>query len=111
MLIMTISDARLSQALGVLGERLRRARLDVNLSQKALAERTGVALKTIANAEDHGRISVETLLRLLHGLGRYHEFEQLLTESETSPIDMLERDGRKRRRASRSTRDSDDWQW
>ncbi len=108
---MTISEERINAAMRTFGERLRQARLDANLSQRALAERTGVALKTIANAEDHGRISLETLLRLLDGLGRASEFTQVLAGSEPSPIDLLERKGRRRRRAGRNDAEDSEWQW
>ncbi|MEL7187207.1 MAG: helix-turn-helix transcriptional regulator [Pseudomonadota bacterium] len=107
---MTISENQLATRLKAIGERLRALRLQQNLSQQALAERVGVSLKTVSNAEDQGRISLETLLRLLDGLGQLDRVDSWLAADEVSPIALLERKGRPRQRAH-SRKSAADWEW
>jgi putative transcriptional regulator len=112
---MSIDEATLGAILAGLGQRLRRARLDANLTQAALATRAGVSLKTVRNAEDGQNISVETLVLLLQGVGRQQDLERLLASEGPSPVELAERQGRARQRASgRRARDAsatDTWQW
>lgn len=109
---MAISEIRVSALLQSFAARLRAERLNQNLTQRALAERIGVSVKTVANAEDSGQISMETLLRLLDGLGRLDDLQQLVPESGPSPIELAERKGKRRVRASGREKSEDDgWSW
>jgi len=109
---MTISTKRISMLLQSFAARLRAERLAQNLTQRALAERIGISIKTVANAEDSGQISMETLLRILDGLGRLDELQQLLPDSGPSPIVLAERKGKRRVRASGVSKSDDDgWSW
>jgi putative transcriptional regulator len=112
---MNIDKNAVIATLRAMGIRLRRARLDANLTQNALATRAGVSLKTVRNAEDGQNISLETLVLLLQGVGRQQDLERLLASNGPSPIDLAERQGRARQRATgRRTREpsaKDAWQW
>lgn len=96
-----------------LGQRLRRARLDANLTQGVLAERVGISIKTISNAENGQNISLETFALLLQGIGRAGELDGLLADEGPSPVKLAKRLGRTRQRASgrRSKGSTDNWQW
>ncbi len=94
-----------------LGRRLRRARLDANLTQRALAKGVGVSLKTVCNAEDGHNISLGTLIRLLRGVGALATLEPLLADQGPSPIALAERGGRIRQRASGARRGGRAWRW
>lgn len=48
------------------------------LSQKELAERSGVSLGSLKRFETQGQISLESLLKLVFVLGRLSEFENVL---------------------------------
>ena len=48
---------------------LKRKRLELNLSQSTLAERSGVSLSTIKRFERTGKASLKILLELAHVLG------------------------------------------
>jgi transcriptional regulator with XRE-family HTH domain len=109
---MAINDKRISTLLHSVAARIRAERLAQNLTQRALAERIGVSIKTVANAEDSGQISMETMLRILEGLGRLDDLQQLLPEAGPSPIALAERKGKHRVRASGSAKtDEDGWSW
>ncbi len=110
---MAISERRVDQQLAALGSRLRAVRLRANMTQKALAELTGISLKTVGNAEDGGRVSLETFVRLLDGLDRLDELSGLLSAADPGPVEMLRRQGRRRQRARAKTGEGSDrdWKW
>lgn len=54
----------------------------LKLSQKELAERSGVSLGSIKRFEQTGKISYESLLKLAHILGRLKAFENLFAPQE-----------------------------
>lgn len=95
-----------------LSVRLKRARLEANLTQRELAERVGVSLKTVSNAEDGKNISLETFVRLLAGIGRLRDLDPVLEDVGPSPVELAKRRGRRRQRARSGAAPSDaDWQW
>ncbi len=54
-------------------------RKKAKLSQTELAERSGVSLGSIKRFETTGEISLASLLKSLHVLGRLSDFEKVLT--------------------------------
>jgi transcriptional regulator with XRE-family HTH domain len=84
-----------------LGERLARARIDLNLTQAALAERSGVAKRTIERLESgEAATQLSGFLRVCRALGLLDRFESLLPETAPSPMALLQQQGRRRQRAS-----------
>ena len=109
---MRFYNQSVESALAGLSARLRRARLDANLTQRELAERVGVSLKTVSNAEDGHNISLKTFARLLAGIGRLSDLDPVLEDPGPSPVELAKRHGRRRRRASGQTATSGtDWEW
>jgi transcriptional regulator with XRE-family HTH domain len=82
-----------------LGQRLRDARLERNLSQEAVAEEAGIGRYTLQRMEAGESPSLINFVRVLRVLGLLGELERLLPGPTPSPIDELERRGRRRRRA------------
>jgi transcriptional regulator with XRE-family HTH domain len=99
---MKITNQMTDQALlQVLGERLARARIDLNLTQAALAEQSGVAKRTIERLESgEAATQLSGFLRVCRTLGLLERFELLLPEPLPSPMAQLKQQGRKRQRAS-----------
>jgi transcriptional regulator with XRE-family HTH domain len=89
-----------------LGRRLKRTRLQRNLTQRTLAEEAGVSLATVRNLEDGKPSQLVTLIRVLRVLGMVGGLERAVPEPPPSPVEELRLRGRERRRASspRSTR-------
>jgi len=52
------------------------------MTQTELAERSGVSLGSLKRFESTGKISLESLLKLLNILGSLHEFENILKIGE-----------------------------
>lgn len=89
-----------------LGERLKQARLNANLSQEALALMVGLSKNTIVNVEA-GRTKLETMIAVMQGLGLIDQLSLFLPEQPASPIQLAKMKGAERKRASKSTLVSD----
>jgi transcriptional regulator with XRE-family HTH domain len=72
-----------------LGIHLRALRLRQSLTQQQLAERAGLALGAVKNAERGRGARVKTVLRMLKALGRADWIDTLAPEISVSPLQML----------------------
>ena len=99
------------ELLTAVGQRLRRARLDANLSRAQLADRIGVSADTVRNAEGGRNVSLETLIRILRGLGELDRLQGLLADAGPSPVALARQQGRRRQRASGRRRRSRETAW
>lgn len=70
-----------------IAKQLRVKRLSLNLTQEALAKRSGVSLGSLKRFENQGEISLKSLLFLALVLEATDEFHELFTSSEYSSID------------------------
>ena len=79
-------------------------KLTQNLTQAALAERSGVAKRTIERLES-GAVATQLsgFLRVCRALGLIEGLEALVPEPAASPIAQLKLQGRQRKRASNAT--------
>ena len=55
-------------------------RLNLNLSQQTLSEKSGVSYGTLKKFEQKGQISLESLLKIALALGELNKFEQLFAK-------------------------------
>lgn len=83
-----------------MGGRLRRERLNRDVSQEVLAEQAGLSLGTLRNAEAGTGSSMTTFIRLLRALGMIDRMDAVLPEPEASPLQLLALRGKSRIRAS-----------
>lgn len=83
-----------------LGERLKRFRLDRNITQQELADRAGLSRPTISEMETTGRSSLPSLLRVLRVLERLEDLDAFLPPASPSPLALARRQGHVRQRAS-----------
>lgn len=74
-----------------LGRRLKAIRLDAGWKRTTLAERSGVSNRSIQRFESSGEVSLKSLLRLAHALGRLHEFTAILAPPPAETMAELER--------------------
>lgn len=73
----------------VLGERLRRLRLNRNLDQCTTAEKAGISEKALRNLESGRGSTVATLLRVLKALEYLQGIDMLAPEISVNPLDLL----------------------
>ena len=71
-----------SDILGELSEKVKILRKSKKYSQEELANRSGVSLGSLKRFERSGQISLESLLKLIHILGRLEDFENVLLPKE-----------------------------
>lgn len=88
-----------------IGQRCRRLRLQANLSQLELAERSGASLSSIRRLEASGQATLELLVRVTQALQLSAQLENLLVLPVLSIADA-ERDatGSTRQRAAKARR-------
>lgn len=82
-----------------LGERLKQARLNQNLTQAEVAESVGVSRKQVINAEK-GKAQLEVFVAILHALNLTGHLELFLPKQQISPLQLAQLQGRQRQRAS-----------
>jgi len=66
-----------------IAEQIRAKRLEMNLTQEGLAERSGVALPTLRKFEQKGMISLESFVKLLLVVGGIETIIEALQPSKT----------------------------
>jgi putative transcriptional regulator len=84
-----------------LGERLKQARLNADLTQAELASRTGLNRRAILNAEK-GNVQLKNLVAILVRLDMADQLNLFLPVQEISPLQLAKLKGQKRQRASKS---------
>lgn len=95
-----------------IGERIARIRLSRNISQEALAEKTGLTRRTLSRLETGQGATLDTLIRVLRGLGLESHLEALLPNPGIQPARRLAGKGHERQRARTTTADNDEpWAW
>ena len=91
----------------ILGERLRRLRLNRNLDQRSTAEKAGISEKALRNLEGGRGSTVETLLRVLKALDYLQGIEMLAPEISVNPLELLRQPKvQQRARASRPRKET-----
>lgn len=87
--------------LAELGGRLARTRLELDLTQQQLADRSGVSRRTVVQAESGRSVNSVGLVRILRALGLASNLEALVPEPTPSPLVRTARDTRRRRASGR----------
>jgi transcriptional regulator with XRE-family HTH domain len=82
-----------------LGTRLARRRIDLQLTQEAVAEQAGIGKRTLERMEAGKAAQLTTLVRVLRVLDAMSGLENLVPEAGPRPMDLLQRKSKQRRRA------------
>lgn len=93
-----------------LGLRIKRGRLDMQLSQEDFAKKAGISARTLSSVENGDDIRLGNLIKILRTMGCVENFDLLLPELSFNPEDyrLL---GKERKRVSRKTAVQDHHQW
>ena len=83
----------------VLGKRLKRARLNINMTQIEVADRAGITRKVVMQAEK-GRVQLQSLIAILQVLDLTDSIDNLLPQPMISPIQLAKLQGKQRQRAT-----------
>jgi len=83
--------------LGKVADALSQLRLNQNLSQQTVAERSGISLKAVVNLESGNGASLKSFLSVCRTLGKLDWIEELTPPEGPSPMELLKLAGRPRR--------------
>ncbi len=81
------------------GERLKRTRLNRDMTQSEVAERAGVSRLAVLNAEK-GDVRLKVLVAILSALDLAGQLDLFLPSQDVSPMQLARLKGRMRQRAS-----------
>ena len=92
---------------------LKRIRLSRNFTQTQLAQKSGVAFRTVKRLEGGQSVSLNTFIRVLIALDLQQNLETLLPDPTIRPIERVNTGGSERRRARpiQSDTDNSTWVW
>jgi transcriptional regulator with XRE-family HTH domain len=85
--------------LAEIGERIARRRLDLELTQAAVAEQAGIAKRTLERVEAGHSAQLASLIRILRVLDSLSGLDRMLPEAVPGPMDLLKGKGKLRQRA------------
>lgn len=88
----------------MVGGRLQAYRLQLNLTVEDVATKAGLNRNTVLNAERGANPRLVTVIRLLRALDRLDALDAFLPPPRISPLALLARPGKPRRRASKPRR-------
>ena len=104
----TLSEHTDEAVLAELGHRFERERINRNITQRDLAERCGIGLRTLRKLEAGEGTTMRTFIALLRGLGWLDRLEQMIPEPALSPVELANLKGKQRQRASGIRSQSED---
>ena len=84
-----------------LGDRIKTARLNANLTQKVLAKKAGLSLKAVTNSEK-GKSTLESMVAILVALEITDQLNFFIPKQAISPVQLIELKGKERKRATSS---------
>lgn len=87
-------------ALHEIGERIAARRIDLQLTQAAVAEQAGIAKRTLERMEAGYSSQLSSLVRVLRVLDALPGMDSLIPETGPRPMDLLKHKGKPRQRAS-----------
>ena len=89
-----------------LGDRLKQARLNADMTQTEVAKLAGLTRKVVLNAEK-GHVKLEALIAIMLVLHLDEQLDKFLPRQTISPIQLAKLHGKKRQRASGQKRIDD----
>ena len=72
--------------------RVKKRRLDMNLTQAVLADRAGVSIGVVKHFEKTGKTTLDNFLKLIAVLGGLGDLDNLLTTYTIKPVNLFEDD-------------------
>lgn len=82
-----------------LGHRIKQARLNKNLTQAEVAEKSGLERRAVLNAEK-GKSTLEDFVMIMDAIGLIGHLDSFLPPQPISPLQLLKLRGKVRQRAS-----------
>lgn len=97
---MKISNLLTDEAiLAELGERIVSRRLDLQLTQAAVAEQAGIAKRTLERIEAGHSAQLSSVIRILRVLDALPDLDRMMPQAGPRPMELLKHKGKARQRA------------
>lgn len=96
---MDIKNASPNAIILELGDRIKTARLNADLTQQALADKAGISLKAVTNSEK-GKSTLGSMVAILVALELTEQLNSFLPKQAISPIQLAKLQGKDRQRAT-----------
>jgi transcriptional regulator with XRE-family HTH domain len=96
------------------GERIAHRRLGLQLTQADVAGQAGIAKRTVERIEAGASAQMSSIVRILRVLELLPALDAMIPEASATPMDLLQRKGKVRQRASsrgRADRPRQPWSW
>ena len=94
----------------VLGARIHNRRINMSLTQKDLAERSGLSLRSINNIEQGKETNFSSILRVVLAFNLINNVEYLLPDELPSPL-LINEDKRYPQRVHKKRKINGEWKW
>ncbi len=89
------------ETLKLIGEKIRRYRLNRNMSRKEVAKICGVSLMSVVRLEEGSGTTLSNFIRILSAINALDSFEAFLPMPAISPLQLAKLEGKVRQRASK----------
>ena len=102
------------EVLSELGRRMKAARINASVTQKQMAENTGLSLKTISNLENGKDVSFSTVIDVLRATGYLQSLDVVLPENTVRPSQIVQKGKQRERVRNRKNAVAEDtavWKW
>lgn len=83
-----------------IGQRISMRRVELNLTQAALAKKAGVSKRTVERIEDGASAQMLSMIKVFRVLELMDRLDSMLPEPQPKPMDLLKQKGKVRVRAS-----------
>lgn len=95
-----------------LGNRLKQVRLNADLTQVELSDKSGISVKLIQGAEK-GKAQLVTMVAILQALDLAEQLNNFIMPQKISPLQLMKLQGKERQRASKrkQAKEQDDLEW
>jgi transcriptional regulator with XRE-family HTH domain len=94
------------------GKRIQDVRISMRITQKELAERSGVSASTMERIEKGENVKIENILNVLRALSLLANFDVLVPEQEIVPTIVIERRVKRQRvRHKKANEDKIEIEW
>ena len=84
-----MDDSNPTMIIKKIAERVKQNRLEMNLTQRALASRAGVSFASLRRFESTGEISIKSLVMLAVAMDATEEFSTLFSKPKYQSLDQL----------------------
>ncbi|WP_344927927.1 helix-turn-helix transcriptional regulator [Aquimarina addita] len=89
-----------------LAHRVKKRRLNLNITQEELSNKAGLHVQTIKNFEAGKTTNLLTFIQILRAFGDLDALDSFLPDPGVSPIQLLKLKGKERERASGNSKDN-----